>query len=707
MTSLEPLRVNGVDIPVDRCGVLVIGSGAASLAAADRLAAFAAAAAATTAATAAAAATAATAATAAATATAGRPTIASDIVIATESLLGGTSFNTGSDKQTYYRLSLADRAGDSAYGMAEALWEGGAVHGDIALAEAMGSVEAFCRLVSIGVPFPMNEHGGFVGYKTDHDPRKRGTSIGPYTSRVMVERLRAEVRSRGIPMLEGLHAVALIADPPETDGEGRVVANGRAFGALFLDESRLSGASFGLRVIVADSVVFGVGGPGGLYASSVYPEVHSGAIGLAIEAGVPCVNLTESQFGLASTGFRWNVSGTYQQAVPRYVSVGPEGGEEEFLTGFFPSAGARDSAVFLKGYQWPFDPRKVSGGGSSLIDLLVHRERAVRGRRVYMDFRRNPSGWDPAALSAEAREYLRRSDALGGTPLDRLVRMNPIAAEHYRKHGIDLSRELLEIAICAQHNNGGLAADAWWEAVGMDRFFPVGEVNGSHGLYRPGGAALNAGQVGALRAARRIVGAYGVSDLRDSDWRAAAASVSLRLLTFAQGALGGDSGSETLAAYRDEFRSRMDRCAGIIRPAAEVRRAASDALAQAGRFGAVRIQSKEILPDYFRCRHLALAHAAYLEAVASYAEAGGGSRGSCLVAGAGGEALHPSLDASWNAIAENKELRQFLQEVRYSDGSFRTRWEPRRPIPESDDWFEDVWRVFREGNIYKAKRSLG
>ena len=38
--------------------------------------------------------------------------------------------------------------------------------------------------------------------------------------------------------------------------------------------------------------------------------------------------------------------------------------------------------------------------------------------------------------------------------------------------------------------------------------FPVGEVNGSHGVYRPGGSALNAGQVGGLRAAEYIAHRY-------------------------------------------------------------------------------------------------------------------------------------------------------------------------------------------------------
>jgi succinate dehydrogenase/fumarate reductase flavoprotein subunit len=447
-------------------------------------------------------------------------------------------------------------------------------------------------------------------------------------------------------------------------------------------------------------VVFGVGGPGGLYSASVYPAVHSGAIGLAMEIGAACVNLTESQFGLASTGFRWNLSGSYQQAVPRYVSRGPGGDEEEFLSPFFPSPAARDTAVFLKGYQWPFDPCKVAGFGSSLVDILVHRERLLRGRRVFLDYTRNPSGWDPDALSLEARDYLERSNALGGNPIDRLRAMNPLAAEHYASHGIDLSREGLEVAVCAQHNNGGLAADSWWESTDIDGFFPVGEVNGSHGVYRQGGAALNAGQVGAIRAARRIAGARADPELRESDWLPAATAAAGKILDIISSALESAPRGASLFAYREEFRARMDRHGGIIRPASEARQAAREARAQFDRFPELSIPSRREIVDLLRCRHLALAQAAYLEAIASYAESGGGTRGSAIISGREGEALHPGLDPEWNSLGEKKELLEFLQELRFSEGGFETHWEARRPIPESEDWFENVWRDFREGRIF-------
>ena len=92
--------------------------------------------------------------------------------------------------------------------------------------------------------------------------------------------------------------------------------------------------------------------------------------------------------------------------------------------------------------------------------------------------------------------------------------MNPGAIELYRDHGIDIAREPLEIAVCAQHNNGGLAGNHWWESINIKHLFPVGEVNGSHGVYRPGGSALNAGQVGGFRAAEFIAHRYAAVDHR-------------------------------------------------------------------------------------------------------------------------------------------------------------------------------------------------
>src|SRR5512136_932467 len=297
------------------------------------------------------------------------------------------------------------------------------MHGDIALAEAQGSLEAFFHLAALGVPFPYDRFGAYVGYKTDNDPRQRATSAGPLTSRLMFERLAAECGDRGIRVFDGHDVIALLVQ-----GRG---PRRETIGAVALDRSKLGAPGCGFVLFNAVNIIAATGGPGGMYEHSVYPESQTGSHGLLFEAGAVAQNLTESQFGLASTKFRWNVSGTYQQAVPRYISTDAAGGDErEFLNDYFRDMGALATAIFLKGYQWPFDPRKAADGGSSLIDLLVYEETAVKGRRAFLDFRSDAGGdgrlapFKPGQLGPEAHAYLERSGALMATPIARLRKMN-------------------------------------------------------------------------------------------------------------------------------------------------------------------------------------------------------------------------------------------------------------------------------------------
>ncbi len=406
-----------------------------------------------------------------------------DIAILTEGREMGTSRNTGSDMQTYYKLSLCGAEGDSVREMAETLYAGGGVMGEHALCGAAYSTRAFMHLVELGVPFPTNEYGEYAGYKTDHDPRSRASSCGPLTSKYMTEALERAVVQKGIEIIDGWQAIQILTK------------EGAVSGVLCV-----SGQTGEFSALSCQNIVLCTGGPAGIYQSTVYPESQHGATGLAIGAGAALSNMEEWQYGIASTKFRWNLSGTYQQVLPRYLSVDAQGIEREFL---FDALGKEAlGLVFLKGYQWPFDTRKVAG--SSRVDLLVAAE-IKQGRRVYLDFTQNPKGLEHgfAALPNEAHEYLSRSGALFGTPIERLEKMNAGAIALYADHGIDLWREKLEIAVCAQHCNGGVAVDAHWQSR-VTGLYAAGEAAGTFGVYRPGGSALNSTQVGALRAAEHI-----------------------------------------------------------------------------------------------------------------------------------------------------------------------------------------------------------
>lgn len=626
----------------------------------------------------------------------------SDIAIATDNWGAGTSRNAGSDKQTYYKLSLAGELPDSTFQMAQDLYSGGSMHGDIALVEAQNSPRAFFHLVELGVPFPHDKYGAYAGYKTDYDPRQRATSAGPLTSRLMFEGLAREVKKRGIPVLNKHDVIALL-----TQGRGD---NKRVVGAVALDKKNLGKPSRGFVIFNVVNIILATGGPAGIYKASVYPESQSGSHGLAFAAGAVGQNLTESQFGLASVKFRWNLSGTYQQVIPRYFSTDRAGGEErEFLSDYFPDMGKLATAIFLKGYQWPFDPEKVLDYGSSLIDLLVYQETMVKGRRVFLDFTRNLSGgrklegFSFSLLSREASGYLEKSGALLPTPIQRLSKMNPPAIAIYKNNGIDLSSEPLEIALCAQHNNGGFKGNIWWEA-NVKHLFPVGEVNGSHGVKRPGGSALNSGQVGSLRAALFIARRYNNNPPLLKPFLSSVGPQVRNTLALAEKMLNKNFKDSTfMERTRQEIRERMSAFGAAIRNAEKVGKAVREAWALYERLNAeMKVRSAGELPAAFKNLDLCLTHALYLEAIKEYLEKGGKSRGSYVVLDAEGNAPCPGMDDAWRFFlnSPNSFVDRKILEISLDDrGKVVKKWVDIRPIPREETWFENVWNDYREDRI--------
>jgi succinate dehydrogenase/fumarate reductase flavoprotein subunit len=319
------------------------------------------------------------------------------------------------------------------------------------------------------------------------------------------------------------------------------------------------------------------------------------------------------------------------------VSVDADGTEDDFLFEYFQDPYEGLSMVFLKGYQWPFDPQKAQSG-SSRIDLLVHRERTEKKRRVYLDFTRNPFDIDFTKLSEEAYAYLQKAGATFGTPMERLAKMNAPAIALYQQKGVDLGKEYLEIALCAQHCNGGVAVDLWWQS-SVKGLFAVGECAGTHGISRPGGSALNAGQVGALRAAQYI--AQHPNGLVDEDEFLSIASNSN--LYFA------DSSTQI-----EKARRRMSDDAAAVRDPQKINALLRLTLAELKKADDVRLA----------------------DTLATQA-------------------------AVLTAMAQPQNDPQKVQEVALTDSGFVQTVRNARPIPSDDSFFENVWRSYRENkNIY-------
>lgn len=608
-----------------------------------------------------------------------------DVLLVTDHRKGGTSRNTGSDKQTYYKLTLAGEAPDSVRAMARTLFEGGCVDGDQALCEAALSVKCFLKLCQMGVPFPTNRYGEYVGYKTDHDPLCRATSVGPLTSRRMTEALEASVEKKGIEVLDRHQAVAILTD------EGRVA------GVLCLTRTEPRPR---YEAIFTQNVVYATGGPAGVYQDVCYPLGHQGMSGLLFLAGAAGKNLTEWQYGLASLRPRWNVSGTYMQALPRFVSTDAEGGDaREFLQDAIPDAGELLSMIFLKGYQWPFDARKAQEG-SSRLDLLVYQETKCKGRRVWLDFTRDPLGdaFSLDALVPEAREYLRRSGALLRTPIERLRRMNAPAIDFYRSRGVDLARDMLEIALCAQHNNGGVAVDRWWQS-GVRGLFVVGEAAGTHGVCRPGGSALNAGQVGSERAARYIAAHAPVAPRPEQSLARCQEQIA-GAVRLGLGALRGSSNLEEAAR---EAKQAMSRVAAAVRDGAQISALLETTRERLRGFaGAVRIAAPTQLYALYRFYDILISQLMCLAAMEDYIAHGGKSRGSAIYSDTAGKKPFDALPEQCRFTLDAGDLSGRVQETRLCAANWTVQcdWRDVRPIPEEDDVFETVWRAYREtGNV--------
>jgi len=288
--------------------------------------------------------------------------------------------------------------------------------------------------------------------------------------------------------------------------------------------------------------------------------------------------------------------------------------------------------------------------------------------------------------------------------------MNPPAIEIYKENRIDLHSEPLEIAVCAQHNNGGFAVNKWWQS-NIPRTFIIGEMAGTHGVKRPGGSALNAGQVGGLRAAEYIVNVYGCPPEDGPDYSDKQAEIDRQLSRFVDKLEGYKSSSGLLPEkVIEEIQSRMTASAGHIRELEDGRKALEEAVKlykNIQQHGFKLGDAKGIITA-IQAEHLALTSAAFLKAIVELLQQGSGSRGSHLVLAEDGIEIHPDIINQTTGKAlkfkpENEALRNSILRIEYDAGGpdlFRCRNIALRTAPADRKAFEPAWQDYREGKIY-------
>lgn len=444
-----------------------------------------------------------------------------------------------------------------------------------------------------------------------------------------------------------------------------------------------------------------------MYHDSVYPVSQTGSTGMAFEAGASGKNLTEWQFGMASLNPRWNVSGTYMQVLPSFISTGQDGNDEKkFLLDYFNELPDLLSMVFLKGYQWPFDVNKIFGG-SSVIDLLVYQETVLKKRRVFLDYRVNPGNLEKdrdlpyASMIPEAKEYLSQAGACFGTPIERLKHMNEPAILFYQDHHVDLFKERLEIAVCAQHNNGGLSTNHLWET-NLSGLYAIGEVCASHGVTRPGGTALNAGQVGAVRAAEGIFLKKRTHMKEASPSTESGIKERLRIQALDRIRLSEHAeGNCPLSELWINASKRMSAAAGMIRNQVQMETALKETEDDICQFmQKAKSPSVSQLSLFYKLYDMLLSQKMYLFAMLDYAKAGGGSRGSALYTDSTGELPGfpgcQTFGELYRCRLDQKMHGQEVQEVTLKEGTPSASRRPVRPLPDVDYFFENQWRIYRE-----------
>ncbi len=397
--------------------------------------------------------------------------------------LSGVTANSCSDRMAFHAtLPYTEPGSKDAWTYhADDIYRIGGKVSDKALADVLAheAADAFEYLDELGVPF-VKKDGKADQFVTDGSEYARACYTGPRTANHIEQALVKRFHELKINVLEFTMAVRLIHD-----GE-------RLLGVVAAD-TREKQPEKSLFIIRTPAVIIATGGGGMIYEHNVFPGGMTGdGFALALEAGADLVNMEFIQIGIASTKTKFNCSGSMMRAIPRLVNS--EG--EEFLKKYFPvgtDAAEIANIVFKKGATWPVSYEHKT----HIIDVALYKEWRA-GRRTYLDFGYNPRGFSFDWLTAENQARYRRemtSDrgeaARNKLPLERLKEINQPSIDWFKEYGIDLDKgDLIEVAACAQHFQGGIKIDSQARTT-LPAVWAAGETaGGQHGANRPGGNAL-------------------------------------------------------------------------------------------------------------------------------------------------------------------------------------------------------------------------
>jgi aspartate oxidase len=283
--------------------------------------------------------------------------------------------------------------------------------------------------------------------------------------------------------------------------------------------------------------------------------------------------------------------------------------------------------------------------------------------------------------------------------------MNPLAIELYRRYKVDIAAEPLEFAVNNQHMNGGIMVDVWGRS-SLAGCYAIGEAAGTHGVTRPGGAALNAGQVFGTRAAEHIGASGKAKTASSADLRIPAAAALSEVLSVVK----SDS-SLSVRSIRSEVQARMSDKAGLICDGESVSAAltAARSLNDQIRQNGIACERAAEAGRAIQWQQMALASEAVLSALDHFIRNGGGSRGARAICDPKGESVPLTSSGPLEEYRFRKECDAHRDEqivVCRQGDIIKIAARANRKFDEgAKSFFERDWPAWLTGQIYDLEKK--
>ena len=140
--------------------------------------------------------------------------------------------------------------------------------------------------------------------------------------------------------------------------------------------------------------------------------------------------------------------------------------------------------------------------------------------------------------------------------------------------------------------------------------------------------------------------------------------------------------------------------AAAIRKADSMKEALDITKREISALNTVGVADKSKIYLYYKLKDILYTQSAVLTAMINYSETVGDTRGSSLYFDKNGQ-LQAGLEEIFRFTEENGNTRNKVQETVLTENGFESHWRDVRPIPQNNDFFENVWRQYRENkNVF-------